>query len=59
MDNFEWAEGFSKRFGLVEINYETLERKPRPSAYLYKEIIEANKVTQELQKKFISYKIKG
>jgi len=42
MDNFEWAEGFWPRFGLVEIDYETLERKPRPSAYLYREIIRKN-----------------
>lgn len=42
IDNYEWAAGFDKRFGLVEINYDTLERKVRPSAYVYKQIIEAN-----------------
>jgi len=42
LDNYEWALGFEKRFGLVEINYETLERKIRPSAYVYKQIIEQN-----------------
>jgi len=42
LDNFEWAEGFPPRFGLVEINYETLERKIRPSAYVYKTICEEN-----------------
>lgn len=42
MDNYEWAFGFEKRFGLVEIDYETLERKIRPSAYVYKKIIEHN-----------------
>lgn len=42
LDNYEWAHGFDKRFGLIEINYETLERKIRPSAYVYKEIIERN-----------------
>ena len=36
LDNYEWAEGFTKRFGLVEINYDTMERKIRPSAYVYK-----------------------
>lgn len=40
LDNFEWAEGFRPRFGLVEVNYDTLERKPRPSAYVLKAIIE-------------------
>ncbi|MBI4086722.1 glycoside hydrolase family 1 protein [Candidatus Kaiserbacteria bacterium] len=42
IDNYEWALGFEKRFGLVEIDYQTLERKIRPSAYAYKEIIERN-----------------
>ncbi len=42
LDNYEWAFGFNKRFGLVEIDYDTLERKIRPSAYVYKQIIEAN-----------------
>jgi beta-glucosidase len=42
LDNYEWALGFEKRFGLIEINYETLERKVRPSAYVYKKICENN-----------------
>ena len=40
------ALGFEKRFGLVEINYETLERTVRPSAYVYKEICETNAVVE-------------
>ncbi|MEK7557020.1 MAG: family 1 glycosylhydrolase [Patescibacteria group bacterium] len=40
LDNFEWDLGFTPRYGLVEVNYQTLERKPRPSAYVYKAIIE-------------------
>lgn len=31
MDNFEWAHGFRPRFGLVEVDYNTMERKIRPS----------------------------
>lgn len=46
LDNYEWALGFEKRFGLVEINYETLERTIRPSAYVYKEICESNRVVE-------------
>ncbi|MCB9813807.1 glycoside hydrolase family 1 protein [Candidatus Nomurabacteria bacterium] len=46
MDNYEWALGFGKRFGLVEIDYDTLERKIRPSAYVYKEIIERNGIVE-------------
>lgn len=42
MDNLEWALGFSKRFGIVHINYATLERTPKESAKLYKAIIQTN-----------------
>jgi len=44
LDNFEWQLGFWPRFGLVEVDYTTLERKIRPSAWEYKKIIEANAV---------------
>lgn len=50
LDNYEWALGFEKRFGLVEVNYETLERTIRPSAYVYKTIIEQNGVHSAQQK---------
>jgi beta-glucosidase len=42
LDNFEWDKGFWPRFGLVEIDYETLERKIRPSAYEYAKICKEN-----------------
>ena len=42
LDNYEWALGFEKRFGLIAVNYETLERTIRPSATVYKRIIEEN-----------------
>ena len=38
LDNYEWALGFEKRFGLVEIDFTTLKRTIRPSALVYKEI---------------------
>lgn len=41
LDNFEWAEGYTKRFGLIEVNFETQERRIRPSAYVYRDIIKA------------------
>jgi beta-glucosidase len=44
MDNFEWDKGFWPRFGLIEIDYKTLERRPRKSFYAYKEIIEKNAI---------------
>ncbi len=42
LDNFEWDKGFWPRFGLVEVDYKTKERKIRPSAYKYKNICESN-----------------
>ncbi len=32
LDNFEWAQGYGPRFGIVHVDYETLERRPRDSA---------------------------
>jgi len=46
LDNYEWALGFAKRFGLVEVDYATQKRTVRPSAYVYKEIIEKNTVVE-------------
>ena len=42
LDNFEWAYGFSKRFGLVHMNYETLERTMKASAHFYSKVIASN-----------------
>jgi beta-glucosidase len=42
LDNFEWAEGYAKRFGIVHVDYTTLERTPKSSFKKYKEIIAAN-----------------
>ena len=42
LDNFEWAEGYSKRFGLVFVDYGTQRRVPKSSARWYKEVIERN-----------------
>lgn len=44
LDNYEWALGFEKRFGLVEVDYKTQKRVIRPSAYVYKKICEENAV---------------
>ena len=43
-DNFEWREGFEPRFGLVEVDYATLERSIRPSAFTYERICRDNAV---------------
>jgi beta-glucosidase len=39
-DNLEWLYGYEPKFGLMEIDYQTLERKPRKSFYEYKKIIQ-------------------
>ncbi|QOJ00514.1 MAG: beta-glucosidase [Phycisphaeraceae bacterium] len=42
MDNFEWAEGFRERFGLVHVDYQSLARTPKDSAYWYRDVIASN-----------------
>jgi len=41
MDNFEWAEGYRMRFGIVHVNYETQARTLKASAHWYKELLAA------------------
>ncbi|MBI4054328.1 MAG: glycoside hydrolase family 1 protein [Candidatus Doudnabacteria bacterium] len=45
LDNFEWAHGFSPRFGLVQVDYPSQERTIRASAYQYAEICRTNQLT--------------
>ncbi|MBL9004984.1 MAG: glycoside hydrolase family 1 protein [Myxococcales bacterium] len=48
-DNFEWAEGFEARFGLVAVDYrDGFRRTPRPSAELYRRIIESRGLDADL-----------
>lgn len=42
MDNFEWSEGYSKRFGLIHVDFVTQERRPKASARWYRELIAAS-----------------
>jgi beta-glucosidase len=46
-DNFEWAEGYNNRFGIVHVDFSTLQRTPKTSALLYRSVISANAVTSE------------
>jgi len=41
-DNLEWSLGYTKRFGIVHVNFETQERTPKDSAKLYGRIIASN-----------------
>lgn len=42
MDNFEWALGYNRRFGLIHVDYGTLERTLKESAHWYRGVIESN-----------------
>lgn len=42
MDNFEWAEGYNQRFGLVYVDYPTGTRIMKDSAYWYSDVIKSN-----------------
>ena len=42
MDNYEWAYGYAKRFGLIYVDYPTQQRIPKTSAYYYRERIKNN-----------------
>jgi beta-glucosidase len=39
LDNFEWQHGYSKRFGIVFVDYPTLERVPKDSFYWYRDFV--------------------
>lgn len=39
LDNFEWSHGYSKRFGIVHVDFETQRRTPKASARFYSEVI--------------------
>jgi beta-glucosidase len=47
MDNFEWALGYSKRFGMVYIDYATQTRIPKSSAHWFSSVIAANGLTEQ------------
>jgi len=45
LDNFEWAHGYAKRFGIVFVDYPTLERVPKDSFYWYRDFIASRRTT--------------
>jgi beta-glucosidase len=46
LDNFEWAHGCSKRFGLIYTDYATQQRIPKASALWYRQVIAANAIVE-------------
>jgi beta-glucosidase len=42
LDNFEWAEGYKQRFGIVHVDYQTQKRTLKDSAYWYRDVIASN-----------------
>ena len=53
MDNFEWAEGFEPRFGLIGIDFKTCERKVRKSAKVYGKIAKEKGISADIVKEYI------
>lgn len=52
IDNFEWAAGFSPRFGLYHVDYDTGARSPRGSVDVYRDIARNNGITSLLWQRF-------
>jgi beta-glucosidase len=44
MDNFEWAEGYGKRFGIIHVDYATQRRTPKLSARWYSQVMRENRI---------------
>ncbi|OGE24950.1 hypothetical protein A3C26_00390 [Candidatus Daviesbacteria bacterium RIFCSPHIGHO2_02_FULL_39_12] len=58
IDNYEWHRGFEPRFGLIEVDYKTLERRIRPSALVYTDIIQHNGIPHSLLR-FIGHTVQA
>jgi beta-glucosidase len=53
VDNFEWLEGYQQWFGMVAMEPGTLKRRPRPSAYLFRDIARGNAVSAAMLKEYV------
>jgi beta-glucosidase len=52
VDNFEWDRGWTQRFGLIEVDPETQERRPRESARLYAEICQSRSISSDMTERY-------
>jgi len=52
VDNYEWVEGWTTPFGLIELDPATQKRTPRCSAALFGELAHANAITEEMVEKY-------
>ena len=57
MDNWEWLEGESARFGLIRVDYETQERTMRESGRFFAEIAANRGVTEEMYQRYVAHQI--
>jgi beta-glucosidase len=53
MDNFEWGS-FLPRFGLVDVDFDTFKRTPKPSADFFRDVIENNGFSQKILRKYLN-----
>jgi beta-glucosidase len=51
-DNFEWSEGYSMRFGMIHVDFETQKRTVKPSGKMFSEIAKQNALRPETLKKY-------
>jgi beta-glucosidase len=52
VDNFEWDRGWTQRFGLIEMDPETQERRLRPSGRLYGEICRTRSISSDMAQRY-------